>query len=257
MARSQGAPAPLLVRESATALGAFRDDPAGLVAACRRIVDRQLTCAPLWWLCARILCAPDPMAEAGAAVVELQDDPTARHLSGALPTDATVVAVGWPEQAMEALTRRGDVEVLVVDSDGEARAVVHHLEQAGNDAVEVPARNLGAALEQADLLLLDALAVGPRAALVPAGSRPAAAAAARAGTPVWLSAGVGRLLPARMWEALLGRWEAAVDPLEAAEEALPLDLVDRVAGVAGVVAPAEALTRTDCPVAPELFRLVG
>ena len=57
MARSQGAPPEMLVREASVALGAFRHDPAGMVAACRRIIDRQLTCAPLWWLCARMLCA--------------------------------------------------------------------------------------------------------------------------------------------------------------------------------------------------------
>jgi len=42
VARSRGAPAEVLVAESAAALVAFRGDPAGMVAACRRIVDRQL-----------------------------------------------------------------------------------------------------------------------------------------------------------------------------------------------------------------------
>jgi geranylgeranyl reductase len=38
---------------------------------------------------------------------------------------------------------------------------------------------------------------------------------------------------------------------------LPLDLVDRIAGIDGVVSVADGLRRTDCPIAPELFRLVG
>jgi hypothetical protein len=74
---------------------------------------------------------------------------------------------------------------------------------------------------------------------------------------VWLVAGVGRLLPERMWDALSGRWSEGVDPLEATEEVMGLGLVDRLAGVDGVVGVADGLRRTDCPVAPELFRLVG
>ena len=84
----------VLLEEAAIALGAFRDDPAGMVAACRRIIDRQLACGPLWWLCARILCGTDPMAEARAAVTDMEADPTARCLAAALPDDATVVVVG-------------------------------------------------------------------------------------------------------------------------------------------------------------------
>jgi hypothetical protein len=123
--------------------------------------------------------------------------------------------------------------------------------------VAVPARNAAVAVASADLLIIDAYAVGPTAALVPAGSLAAAAAARHAEVPVWAMAGVGRLLPARMFEALTGRWAGSVDPLEAIEEVMPLDLVDRLVGVDGVVAVADGLQRTDCPVAPELFRLAG
>jgi hypothetical protein len=85
----------------------------------------------------------------------------------------------------------------------------------------------------------------------------AAAAARHADVPVWAIAGVGRLLPARMFEALSGRWADSVDPLEAVEELMALDLVDRLVGVDGVVEVADGLRRTDCPIAPELFRLAG
>ena len=257
VARSQGAPADLLVEESAMALGAFRDDPAGLVAACRRIIDRQLTCGPLWWLCARILCAPEPMAEARAAVEELNDDPTPRRLAAALPDDATVVVLGDPEVTAAGLARRGDVQPIVVDVDGGALDVVRRLERADVVADAVPARSVAVAVDRADLVLLEAFAVGPTTALVPAGSRAAAAVARQAHVPVWLVVGVGRLMPARMWDALLGRWSSSVDAFDAAEEELALDLVDRIAGPDGPVEVAEGLRATDCPVAPELFRLAG
>ena len=257
VARSQGAPSDLLVREAAGALGAFRDDPAGMVAACRRIIDRQLTCAPLWWLCARMLCAPEPMSEARAAVDELVDDPTPGVLAAALPDDATVVVVGWPEQSFGALRRRGDLQVLVVDVDGESDTVVDQLDSVGVAAESLGARNLAAAIVTADLVLLEALAVGPERTLVAAGSVAAAAVAAQLDVPVWLVAGAGRLMPASMFGALHTRWATSVDELFAAEELLLLERVTRVAGPAGVTDVASALSGTDCPVAPELFRLAG
>ena len=41
---------------------------------------------------------------------------------------------------------------------------------------------------------------------------------------------------------------------DADDEAVPLDLVDRIVGPDGIREVAEALRRTDCPVAPELFK---
>jgi hypothetical protein len=257
VARSQGAPAQVLVREAAVALGAFRDDPAGMVAACRRIIDRQLTCAPLWWLCARMLCAPEPMREGRDAVVEMDDDPTGRLLAAALPDDASVVVVGWPAQAVAALRSRGDIEVLIVDVAGEAHDAVDQLELLDVEALAVPAPGLAAAVGLADLVLIDASAVGPGRALVPSGSFAAAAVARHLEVPVWLIGGVGRLMPASMFDALAARWSSAVEPMDAGDELMPLDLVDRIAGIAGVVEVDAALRHTDCPVAPELFRLAG
>ncbi len=257
MARSQGAPAEMLVRESATALGAFRDDPAGMVAACRRIIDRQLTCAPLWWLCARMLCAPEPMREGHDAVIEMEADPTGQLLAAALPQDASVVIVGWPAQAVAALRRRGDLEVLLVDVAGEAAHAVDQLERMDVEAIEVPSRSLGAAVGLSDLVLIDALAVGPERALVPSGSLAAAAVARHQEVPVWLIGGVGRLMPPSMFDALAHRWSDAVDPLDAEDEVMALALVDSIAGIAGVLDIDAALRHTDCPVAPELFRLAG
>lgn len=256
VARSQGAPPELLVEESAIALGAFRDDPAGLVAACRRIIDRQPTCAPLWWLCARILCSPDPMSEARSVVQELDADTSAHHLADALPRDATVVVLGAHAALVAALARRGDVRTLVVDLD-DGPDLVRHLAAVGVDAEDIAVRALAVALDRSAVVLVEALAVGPDAALVPSGGRVAAAVAGHAEVPVWLVAGVGRLLPGRMWGALLSRWSASVDPFDASEEELPLSLVGRIAGPEGPEEVADALRRTDCPVAPELFRRAG
>jgi hypothetical protein len=255
VARASGADQAVLVRETAASLASLGFDPTGLVTACRRIIDRHLTSGPLWWLCGRVLCAGDSRGEAWRAVSEIEDDTTGRELAFALPDAATVCVLGWPEVVAEALVRRGEVDVLVVDSLGEGRGLARRLARADVVAEEVPTHGLGAAAAAADLVLLEASAIGPTGALCVAGSRAAAAVARHAGHPVWLVGGVGRLLPGRVWSALTARLDAEGDePWQADDEVVPLDLVDRICGVAGPEMIGDALRRTDCPIAPELFK---
>ncbi len=82
-----------------------------------------------------------------------------------MPDEATACVLGWPELVGEALPRRGDVEVLAVDTLGEGSGLVRRLMRAGIDAVDVPTSGLGAAVSSYDLLLLEAVAVGPPASL--------------------------------------------------------------------------------------------
>lgn len=254
VARASGAEQAGLVAETARALSSFHDDPAGMVSACRRVIDRHPTTAGLWWLCARMLTSPDPAREGWAAADAIADDRTAVELAHALPDDSTVCVLGWPEVASRGLVRRGDVEVLVVDALGEGTGLVRALGREGVDAVDVAVSGLAAAVAEADLLLLDAVAVGPTHFLDVSGALSAAAVAKIVDTPIWLTAGVGRLLPARMWDALAGRHDASAgDPWERDEEVVPLALVDRVATPRGLVSVGEALQTVDCPIAPELF----
>jgi len=252
VARAGGAGVSGLVEAAARALAGLGDDHAGLVTGSRQMVDRHPTVGPLWWLTSRMLCADRPRDEAWEVVEALEADPTPRELAAALPQDAVTVVLGWPEVTAVALHRRGDLRVRAVDSQGEGGALAGALDAAGLDAVEVPESGTGAAVADADLVLIEALAMGPDALIAVAGSRAAAAVARQAGLPVWAVAGTGRLLPGRLWQALLARLEARGDPWDADEEVVPLSLVDAVAGPWGVVAPAEATARTDCPIAPEL-----
>src|SRR5581483_9490795 len=186
VARSSGAPAELLVRETAGALAALGFDPPGLVTACRRILDRHPVSGPLWWLCARVLTASDPNVEAWNAADDVAADATADLLAYALPDDATVCVLGWPDRIGEALPRRGDLDVLVVDALGEGTGLVRRLLHADMEVVDVPMSGLGAAVADADLLLLEASAIGPGSFVGVAGSRAAAAVAAVSETPTWL-----------------------------------------------------------------------
>lgn len=254
VARASGAGHDVLVRETASALASFAGDPAGMVTACRRIVARQPRSGPMWWLAARVLTAPEPMPAAWDAVEELERDPTARELAHSVDEGATVVVLGWPDLVSQAIARRGDLEVLVVDVHGEGSGLARRLVLDDGDATLVLVEGLGAAVAEADLVLLEASVIGPEEFLAVSGSRAAAATARHAEVPVWLVGGVGRLMPQRMWEGVVARLGLDEEPWDAEDEIVPLDLVDRIVGPAGPEPVPEALRRTDCPVAPELFK---
>lgn len=258
VARADGAGPSLLVREAAGALAGFADDPAGLVTACRRLVDRHPATGPMWWLAARVLGAADARHEAWAAADELDADPTPDVLAAHLPPDFTVATVGWPEHIALALRRRADLETLVIDSDGQGPGLVRRLEAAGCEAVDVRESGLGSAVAGAGLVLLEATALGPDGFVGSAGVQAAAAVAALLGVPVWVVAGTGRVLPGRLWEALVRR--LAVDPAEPwdrPDEHSSLGAVDQVVGPDGPQPVAQATKRADCPIAPELLKPVG
>lgn len=253
VARAAGVPQRVLLEEAAGALAGFSYDPTGLVTACRRMVSRQPTSAPLQWLAARVLSGADPRAEAREVLERIGADPTVVELRHAVADDALVCLVGWSEQVAEALPPRGDVSVLVVDPFGDGFA--RQLWRRDVDAVEVSGVGLGAAVVASDLVLLETTAVGTTDFLGAAGSRAAAAVARDAGVPVWLVAGEGRLAPEPMWQALVRRALPDGDePWEADLEVVPLRLVDAVVGPAGPEPVEMALARCDCPVVPELLR---
>ena len=267
VARAAGDEPGLVAREAAAALAAFAGDPAALVTACRRLVDRQPTSGPVWWLAARVLCAADPAAEAWQAAELLWDDPTPKLLAAALPDEVRVTVLGWPEQTGAALCRRGDVEALVVDSQGEGRGLVSQLRRSGNDAELVDEAGLGAAVAASGLLLIEVHALGPSGphsgkagvtGLVGvSGCRAAAAVARSSGVPVWVVAGRGRALPEPLWKALAGRVAADPAPWSSPVELAPVAPPDLVAGPQGLRPAAEAAGDTDCPAAPELLRPGG
>lgn len=254
VARADGAGPSLLGRESAGALASFASDPVALVTACRRLVERHPTAGTVWWLAARVLTTGAD--DAWHAAEELEDDPTAAVLAAALPDDIAVLVVGWPEQVGEALRKRGDIEVLVADSlDRSGSAFSRRLRNADVDAYDIPDAGIAGAAADVDLVLLEATALGPTGFVAATGSHAAAAVAHHAGIPVWACAGTGRVLPGRLWEALVSRMDAdGSDPWDRADEVVPLDLAEEVYGPTGPLSAADAPKRADCPVAPELLK---
>ena len=230
VARAGVVPVVPLVRESAAALVSFADDPKGLLTSCRRLLDRRSDCGPLVWLAARMLAAMDPRSEAIRVVGDLDADTTGQVLGDgldSLPAGSTVLAVGELGVFATALHDRPDLRSPEPD-DPEAATI-------------------------ADLVLITSECVGPRHALVVAETVPVAEAAHRWGTPVWLIAGAGRILPQQMWDLLSARHRPD-DPAMRGLAALDLHrFATRVVTPSGLRTPAEAARQSDCPVVPELF----
>jgi hypothetical protein len=255
VARASGAPDEDVVAEAAASLAAFADDPASLVTACRRLLDRHPANGPVWWLCARTLLASDPADEAWRCRSDLHADPTLAEVAHALPDAAVVAVVGWPDRLGAPLSRRGDLAVRVIDVDGDGPGFVRMLERLDVEADDVPAGGMGAAVAGADVLVLDARAIGPRTALVGSGGWAAAAVARTAEVPIWLVAGRGRSLPQGLWGALEARLGGAATPPWALDhDQVPLELIDQVVGPKGRLPAAQALATVDVPDAAELRR---
>jgi hypothetical protein len=84
VARSRGGDPGELGAEAAWSLSALAmEDPAAVLPACRRLLERHPSCGPLWWVSARVLVAGDPVAEAERCAGMLVEDPTADVLRAA------------------------------------------------------------------------------------------------------------------------------------------------------------------------------
>lgn len=276
VARSAGTDPTVLAVEAAYALSdVARVEPAGLVAACRRLVQRHPTSGPIWWLCARVLTATDLHEAALLAAEELESDLTDRHVAEAFDEEATVALVGWPDLVAPALYRRGDVEALVIDAGrfdaaqqlrrrghdvdffgaDQAGVLVERLNDAGSGAQLVPGTGLASAVLNSSVVVVEAQAAGPSGLLATPGSHAAAAVAVAAGIRVLGVCGVGRVLPAALWDALLARIdEEGVEPWYRSAEVVPATLLGEVVTPLGREETPIALGRATCPAAPELLR---
>ena len=236
--------------EAADCLAGFADDPAGLVVACRRLVAHHPAAGPLWWLCARVLTAPDAAQAAWDAWQQVHDDTTYARVAELLPFphDDVIATLGGPELAGAVAATRPDLDVVAVrrrTGDEHLRARVARTDRPVRVVDEMEL----AALDPSHVLI-ETPAASPTTAFVPEGTADLLATLDTA--VAWLVAGVGRVLPGRLF-ASLERRVAADD--DAALEQSGLDAFARIAGPTGLDPPDAVDRRVDCPVAPELLRL--
>jgi len=159
VARAARASPSILAAEAAWALADLAEEEVpALVPACRRLLDRQPGCGPLWWLSARVLSAGDPVTEAQRCARDLEEDPTSALMLQVLPEGARVVRHG----------NMGDVV-------------------------------------SAELVVMEVDALGPTGMVADSSFTGLLSAARSAEVPVWVEAGVGRVLPSALWEAMTAR----------------------------------------------------
>jgi hypothetical protein len=271
VARASGDGSSLLLGEAAGALASFSHDPAALVTACRRLVDRQPHAAAMWWLAARVLVSPEPDSEAWIAADLVESDPAPSLVRDLVPEDSTVVVLGWPERIASGLARRGDVRILIVDALGDGSSLARRLERSGSDVDLVEERAVAAAVRSASLVMIEPYGLGPSGAVCVTGSDAAASVAHHHGVPVWAVAGVGTALPDPLWGAYLSALSlgpADERALDADLEVVPATVIDAVVcagaltdhgssydqtSVGATFSISDAIAAARCPVAPELL----
>jgi hypothetical protein len=238
VARSSGGDQRTLVRETASAMRSMAFDPSALVVACRRITERHPTSGPLWWLCSTVLTAPDPIATAVRLANALVDDTTPDTLVDALPSDATVCVIGWPDLVGDAVLRRGS-------------SFVRMLQRNDVECEVVSAAGLAGAVVSSDVVLVEAFAAAGDEFLAAAGSRAAASVGYCSDVPVWGVVGLGRCLPQQLFTNMTARVYDRRQPWDAGVDVVPLGLLGTVARPSGLVA-AEPFA-AECPLATELL----
>jgi hypothetical protein len=247
-----------LAIEAAEALAGFASEPASLVVACRRVLAHHRSCGPLWWVCSRILAAADADRGAHEASRLLETDRTADRLGATLPLldeDQVVAVVGWPEAVDLALVERLDVAAVALRVEGSnpAPALRRRASERGVRIVDA----WDPSLADVPRFLVAAAAIGPEQCLVPTGTGDALATLGSAVREVWVIGGVGRVLPARLYDVVRQATFAPSEDFDddaSSMEELAIARVDCIAGPRGVQRAADAASRSDCPVVPELLR---
>jgi len=238
-----------LVAEAADCLGDFGSDPQ-LLTVCRRLLAHHLLCGPLWWLCARIVAAPDAEVAARESARRFSADRTAARLASVLPFphDDPIAVLGWSDVIGSAVAERPDLDVVAVRPRVGDHGLRGRLARSDRPVRMVDETEV-MALEPSHLLV-GVRMMSAREALVSPGTADLPWSIPDA--VVWLVGGVGRLLPDRLFDVARAEVDRDLDP---AAECLQVADAQRVAGPAGLDPPERVASRLDCPDTPELHRL--
>jgi hypothetical protein len=164
-----------------------------------------------------------------------------------LDEGAVVAAIGWFAAIDEALVERFDLEAVAIRVDGADPMPALRYRQSDHNVRVVDAWD--ATLPTIAVVVVPATAIGTTSALVPAGTNDALQLLGSSHAPTWLAGGVGRVLPGRLYDVMVG----ALGDDDTYEE-IHLERFDRLAGPRGVERVEEAVARVDCPLVPELLR---
>lgn len=111
VARARGLPTSAAVFETAYGLESLINNSAWLLLACRRVLERQYTCAPLWWICANVVTAIEPRETLHRLMAEFKADRTEQI------TEDLVTGLDSPVYVFEVLAAGKDDDGIVVLAD--------------------------------------------------------------------------------------------------------------------------------------------
>lgn len=104
----------LLAREAASALLPCTAEPAELVVACRRLLDRHPAAGPLWWVASTALTATDPRQALVGAIRRLDDDPTDTYVAEMRRAGPACLVPAWALGASGALVTHDGLDQIEV-----------------------------------------------------------------------------------------------------------------------------------------------
>lgn len=190
-----------LATEAALALAGLADDRRALVLACRRLLGFHPGCGALWWVCAHMLEASDVTRCARTLVGELEDDPSIDELF-TLPSSGDVVVAESSRQIVRALSLRVDLPIRLV---GPARSLRLGMRYFGDSVLGssgyLPDEG-EVALDGATMVVIEALGASALGIFCSAHASALAERAIARDVPLYVLAGVGRILPLELFAAM-------------------------------------------------------
>lgn len=154
LARLRSDQVDLIAHEAAATLLACAE-PAELVVACRRLLDRHPAAGPLWWVASAALTSTDGGRALLDAMVAIESDPTPAFLEAELAVNAGAVGVlAWAvgdgvlagrHDVDEAVAARAEGRPVIVGA-GECRVLPGPVWEAALTRVEADAGSSAAVL---------------------------------------------------------------------------------------------------------------
>jgi hypothetical protein len=250
IARASGEPSATIASEAAWALGELaQSEPAAVLTASRRLVERHPACGPLWWVCAQLVMSDDPSRTAASTAGELASDPVPQRVAAALGSEFTasdpLACTAPTELVRSALSLRPNSTVRVLGAFGELRREVRALGSVVDEVTGYGTDELPQGLDRAAVLLVEPLLAGPDGLLVSVAAAQAVEAAIELSVPVWAVLGVGSVLPADLATA-------AAELAGADYEVIAPERLTSAVDASGRGPVRASLARTTCPACPEL-----
>lgn len=242
-----------LACEAASAIAALSGDP-GLVVAARRMLAHHPAAATLWWVLAHVLASAEPAHAARQCRDLLDADRTADRLAAALALQdegERLGVVGWTRTIDRAIAERADLDVVAIKVEGDDPT--WSLRGRETDRPIRVIEGWECDTHGVTQLLVSAVALDDRAVIVPAGVGDLLWEVGEEAR-IWVVAGIGRVLPRGLLDALVRAAETGDSDGPVELETLPFGRIERIVGPRGAEPPADAVTGHECPLPAELLR---